>query len=226
MGHPAPSAGRRSAASAAGCPRCNLRSPSNAAAAACLSGSGREPFRRRRCLLAAEPCAGLDSRPRAAPHSRGFSPPATARHLAPRRSGSSPGCCRVVREVSEGSRRPSAVSGAPLPLRNQRHGAGALVRCISPLAAIPSRLWHVGRGVPRPGRVSPTDASVTPSAPGFPDYRLSRLRPYRYGDARFPRRAQVALDFRSVLRPRRSVGATTERGHHTRIISASLFLFC
>ena len=115
-------------------------------------------------------CAGLDSRPRAAPHSRGYPPLATARHLAPRQSGSSPGCCRIVREVSERSRRPSAVSGMPLPLLNQRHGVPCLARCISPVAAVFSRLgtsdavFRARAGFPR----QTPDCSRRVRLPGLP----------------------------------------------------------
>ena len=49
-----------------------------------------------------------------------------SRCLAPRQSGA-PGCCQVVREVSEGSRRPSAVSGAPLSLAK----SATCVRCLA-----------------------------------------------------------------------------------------------
>ena len=106
------------------------------------------------------------------PQWQGWTRPQPSRCLAPRQSGSSPGCCQVVREVSEDSRRPSAVSGAPPSLRNQRHGVPCLARCISPPAAIRSRrgtsvaVFRDRAGLPR----QTPDCS---SAPGFPDYRVA-----------------------------------------------------
>ena len=117
--------------------------------------------------------------------------PEPPRCLAPRQSGSSPGCCRIVRDVSEGSRRPSAVSGMPPSLRNQRHGVPCLARCISPPAAIRSRR----------GTSVAVSRARTPGLPlgasGFPDYGFPRSWPQRCGPRRIaPTRPGHALDFR------------------------------
>ena len=116
--------------------------------------------------------------------------------VSPRQSGSSPGCCRVVREVSQCSRRPSAVSGMPLPLLNQRHGVPCLARCISPPAAILSRrgTWVAGF---RDRAGFPRQTLDYASAPGFPDCRVSPVNDRSATvDAELLRRAQDALDFR------------------------------
>ena len=126
----------------------------------------------------------------------GSCPSAAARHLAPRQFGSSPGCCRIVREVSERSRSPSAVSGRPLPLLNQRHGVPCLARCISPPAAILSRrgTWVAGF---RDRAGFPRQTLDYASAPGFPDCRVSPVNGRSATvDAELLRRAQDALDFR------------------------------
>ena len=103
----------------------------------------------------------------------------------------------VVREVSEGSRRPSAVSGMPLPPPNRRHGVPCLARCISPVTAVFSR----------PG----TSDAVFRARAGFPRQTPDcsrRVRLFRttgcspvHGrsatvNAELLRRAQDALDFR------------------------------
>ena len=93
------------------------------------------------------------------------------RNASPRQSGSSPGCCRSSAKVSEGSRRPSAVSGMPLPPPNQRHGVPCLARCISPVAAVFSRLG-TSDAVFRARAGFPGRRRIAPDAPGFPDYRL------------------------------------------------------
>ena len=113
MGHPTPSTGRRSADSTACSPRCiACGCRPNAAAAACLIGSGRQPYRPRRCPSAAAPSPDWIPSARCSPWPGG-SPGYHESTSPPRQSGSTAGCCQVVREVSEGSRRPSAVSGAP-----------------------------------------------------------------------------------------------------------------
>ena len=72
-----------------------------------------------------------------------------------------------------GGRLPSRVR--PHRCRNQRHGARCRWRCISPPASVFSAAWHFGRGVPRPGRVSPTDAKVAPRRVRLPGLRVSPL---------------------------------------------------
>lgn len=74
---------------------------------------------------------------------------------------------------------------------------GALARCISPLAAIPSAAWHVGRGCSATsGRVSPADAGLLRRARLVQTTGFPRHTPYRHGNAELLRRAQVVLDFR------------------------------
>jgi len=87
----------------------------------------------------------------------------------------------VVREVSEGSRRPSAVSGMPLPPPNRRHGVPCLARCISPVAAVFSRPGTSDAAIRARGRVSPTDAGLLQARPasrttGFPRFTAVALR--------------------------------------------------
>ena len=162
-----------------------LRLPSNAAAAACRSrqrpraSSARLPFATRRS-------AGLLQS--GDPQWQGWTRPQPSRCLAPRQSGSSPGCCQVVREVSEGSRRPSAVSGAPPSLRNQRHGVPCLARCISPPAAIRSRRGTSAAVFRARAGFSPTDAGLLqrarlPGLPGRPGKRRIATATPNYFDA-------------------------------------------
>ena len=166
-----------------------LRLPSNAAAAACLFGSGREPLRRDFRSRHADPAGLLQS---GDPQMAGWTTPQPSRCLAPRQSGSSPGCCQVVREVSQGSRRPSAVLGTPPSLHNQRHGARCLGAVHLPARCDTIATWHVGRGVPRPGRVSPTDAGLLqrarlPGLPGFPGKcRIATATPNCFDAPRSP----------------------------------------
>ena len=162
----------------------------NAAAAACLFGSGREPLRR-------------DFRSRHADRKDCFSPairkwqgwtrPQPSRCLAPRQSGSSarllPGRPRGIGKV-RGDRLPSRVRPHRCTISDMAHGA--LVRCISPLAAIRSRRGTSGRGVPRPRRVSPTDAGLLqrarlPGLPGFPGKcRIATATPNCFDAPRSP----------------------------------------
>ena len=137
-----------------------------------VPGSGREPLRRRQCPLAVACMRGTGfPSARCSTHAEGI-PPATARHLAPRQSGSAPGCCRSSAKVSEGSRRPSAVSGTPLPPPKS-----ATWRTVPCPVHLPGRCgilaaWHVGRGNPRPRPGLPDRRRIAPSASGFPDYRV------------------------------------------------------
>ena len=104
--------------------------------------------------------------------------------LDPNRRDASPRQCRLVArllpgssaKVSEGSRRPSAVSGMPLPPPNRRHGVPCLARCISPVAAVFSRLGtsdavtHARAGFPR----QTPDCSRRVRLPGLPGFPGSR----------------------------------------------------
>ena len=150
------------------------------------ASSARLPFATRRF-------AGL--LPSGDPQWQGWTRPQPSRCLAPRQSGSSPGCCQVVREVSKGSRRPSAVSGAPRRCKISDMAYRAL-RGASP------RPLRYDRGVARRSRCSapgpgfPDRRRITPARPASRTTGLPRQMPYRYGVAELLRRAQVALDFR------------------------------
>ena len=120
--------------------------------------------------------------------------------------------------VARSSARYRMVRGDRLPSRvrphrcgNQRHGARCLWRCISPPAAIRSAAWHVGRGVPRPGRVSPTDAWVAPRRVRLPGLRVSPANGHSAADyAELLRRAQNVL-WTSRLAPARPSHETMGR---------------
>ncbi len=154
-----------------------FRLPSIAAAAACR-------FRQRPQALSAASVSvggGLHARdwiprPRAAPHSRGR-PPRLPRDTSRRDSPAlRPAVARSSANVSEGSRRPSAVSGMPLPPPNRRHGVPYLARCISPVAAVFSQrgTWVAGFrdrvGFPR----QTPDCSRRVRLPGLPGFPGSR----------------------------------------------------
>ena len=190
MGHPAPSTGRRSAASTAGSPRCNsCGCRPNAAAAACLPAAAASLFgatsvrdtqiaRTASVRRSANGKGGLDpSRRDASRHDSPALRPAVARSSARYRNG---------------SRRPSAVLGTPPSLHNQRHGARCLGAVHLPARCDTIAAWHVGRGVPRPGRVSPTDAGLLqraplPRLPGFPGKcRIATATPNCFDAPRLP----------------------------------------
>ena len=146
-----------------------LRLPSNAAAAACLFGSGREPLRRDFRSRHADPqdCfspairkwqGGLHpSRRDASRHDSPALRPAVARSSAR---------YRKVR----GDRLPSWVRPHRCTISDMAHGA--LVRCISPLAAIRSQRG-TSDAVFRARAEFPRQTLDYSSAPGFPDCRVS-----------------------------------------------------
>ena len=153
------------------------------------------------------------------PQWQGWTRPQPSRCLAPRQSGSPPGCCQVVRELSESSRRPSAVSGAPPSLLNQRHGVPCLARCISPPAAIRSRRG-TSAAVFRDRAGFPRQTPDCSSAPGFPDYRVSpanavSLRQRRITSARPGCPGLPGVPGEAVI------GRRQHGSHGTPIISAS-----
>lgn len=176
--------------SAANCPRCHSRSPSK------CGGCGLPVRQRPRALS-----AGTGVR-RLRRHRGDWIPVRAMLHMAraltgyrestspPRQSGSSPGCCRVVREVSEGSRRLSAVSGSA-PIAAESATWRTVPRGASPRplrydrgVALGSRHSATGPGFPdrRPGCPSARPACRTT---GFPDNGRSAAV-----DAELLRRAQ------------------------------------
>ena len=139
------------------------------------SGSGREPSRRVRRPSAAAPSAGTGF-----PSSRcaswpGIPPAAASPPRRPRQSGSPPGCCRVVRDVSERSRRPSAVSGSA-PTAAESATWRTVPRGASPR---PPRYhfvaWHVGHAERVPGRVAPAERPGCPWRVRLPGLRVSPM---------------------------------------------------
>ena len=119
------------------------------------------------------------------------------RNVSPRQSACAPGCCRSSAKVSEGSRRPSAVSGMPLPPPNRRHGVPCPARCISPVAAVFSRRGTSDAATRARGRVSPTDAGLLQARPASRTTGYSPVHGRSATvNAELLRRAQDALDFR------------------------------
>ena len=88
-----------------------------------------------------------------------------------------------------GDRLPSWVRPIAAEISDMAHSALAVH---PPPAAIRSRLRHVGRGVPRPGRVPPTDAGLLqrarlPGLPGFPGKcRIATATPNCFDAPRSP----------------------------------------
>ncbi len=175
MGHPTPSTGRRSADSTAYSPRCNTCGcRPNAAAAACLSGSGRQPYRPRRCPSAAAPspdwipvramlhmARGLPRLPRV------HLAATTVRLYARLLPGRPRGIGRFAETVCRLGYAPIAVETCDMA-----HRAFAV--------HLPARrdmiaAWHVGHADCVPGRVSPTDARVAPRRVRLPGLRVSPL---------------------------------------------------
>ncbi len=166
-----------------------LRLPSNAAAAACRSRQ-RPRASSARLSFATRRSAGLLQS--GDPQWQGWTRPQPSRCLAPRQSGSSPGCCQVVREVSERFAETVCRLGcAPIAAQS------ATWRTVPCAVHLPARCdtiaaWHVGRGVPRPGRVSPTDAGLLqrarlPGLPGFPGKcRIATASPNYFDAPRLP----------------------------------------
>ena len=159
-------------------------------------GCGLPFWQRPRASSARLPFATRRSAGRFSPAIRkwqGWTRPQPSRWLAPRQSGSSarllPGRPRGIGKV-RGDRLPSQVRPHRCTISDMAHGA--LVRCISPLAAIRSRRGTSGRGVPRPGRVSPTDAGLLqrarlPGLPGFPGKcRIATATPNCFDAPRLP----------------------------------------
>ena len=220
MGHRSPSAGRRCAASAAGCPRC--------------SSAGRRAMRRLRPAFRQRPRASSarpvlrSLRPTAGPSApvrrsawQGGHCPEPPRCLAPRQSGSSPGCCQVVRErigrFAETVCRPGYAPTA---------AESATWRTVPCAVHLPARRdtiapWHVGRGVPRPGRARPG------RRPGCPEARPAARTTGCPVDGRSAavyaellRRAQN-MPWTSGWPRRGRLGRHPSAVHCTRIISAS-----
>lgn len=141
-------------------------------------------------------CAGLDSRPRAAPHGRGLSL-AAAR---PPRAATVRLVARLLPVVREGIRR-FAVAVCRLGYAPAAAESAAW-RTVPCPVHLPGRrgilaAWHVGRGNPRPGPGFPDRRRIAPGASGFPDCRVSPAHGRSATvNAELLRRAQDALDFR------------------------------
>ena len=112
-------------------------------------------------------------------------------------SGSSPGCCRVVREgIAMFAEAVCRLGYAPAAAES------ATWRTVPCPVHLPGRrgilaAWHVGRGNPRPGRVSPTDAGLLQARPASRTTGYSPVHDRSATvNAELLRRAQDALDFR------------------------------
>ena len=141
-----------------------FRLPSNAAAAACRSRQRPRASSARLRSRTRGSSGLLLTRSPAIRKWQGRTRPQPSRCLATT-VGSCARLLPVVREVSRGSRRPSAVSGMPLPSPKS-----ATWRTVPCPVHLPGRrgilaAWHVGRGNPRPGRVAPTDAGLLQARP-------------------------------------------------------------
>ena len=170
MGHPAPSTGRRSAASTAGSPRCNACGcRPNAAAAACLPAAAASLFG---ATSVRDTQIHRTASVRRSANGKGGLDPGRRDSRATTVWLERPAVAKSSARYRKGSRRPSAVLGAPPSLHNQRHGARCLWRCISPPATVFSQrgtsvaVFRARAGFPR----QTLDCS---SAPGSPDYRVS-----------------------------------------------------
>ena len=98
-------------------------------------------------------------------------PSRSSRHDSP---ALRPAVAKFVREVSEWfAETVCRLWYAPRRRRNQRHGARCLGAVHLPARCDTIAAWHVGRGVPRPGRVSPTDAWIAPERARLPGLRVS-----------------------------------------------------
>ena len=197
----------------------SFRSPCNAAAAACLPAATASffgttvlrsltPYRGTVCFGPAISMAGGHC-------------PEPPRCLAPRQSGSSPGCCQVVRErigrFAETVCRPGYAPTA---------AESATWRTVPCAVHLPARRdtiapWHVGRGVPRPGRARPG------RRPGCPEARPAARTTGCPVDGRSAavyaellRRAQN-MPWTSGWPRRGRLGRHPSAVHCTRIISAS-----
>ena len=221
MGHPAPSTGRRSAVSTAGSPRCiscgcrPMRRLRLAFRQRPRASSARLSFATRRSqgpLQSGDPqMAGVDWTPAVA-------------IFAPRQSGLNarllPGRSARYRN---GSRRPSAISGAPpSPLKS------ATWRTVPWCGASPRPLRYsrsVARRTrcPAPGPGFPDRRRIAPARPASRTTGFPRQMPYRYGNAELLRRAQVALDFRVPPAMPSQTAPTWESQytHHQRITTAA-----
>ena len=203
MGRPAPSAGRRSAASAANSPRCSssgCRRTRRLRLA--VPGSGREPLRRDFRSRHADPqdCLLQSGDPQMAGRTR----PRPSRCLAPRQSGS---CARLLpgrpRGIGTSAETVCRLACAPVAAESATWRTVPLVRCIS-------RSLRYDRGVARgtrcsaPGPGFPDRRSIAPARPASRTTGFPRQMPHRCGNAELLRRAQVILDFRRSRRPRRS----------------------
>ncbi len=181
----------------------------SAATAACLPAAAASLFR---CDgVRNRGSTGLSAPVRRFRDGRGLPALNPSRCNAPRQSGSTPGCCQVVREVSEGFAETACRLGyAPVRCRS------ATWRTVPCAVHLPARrvmiaAWHVGRGSSHARAGFPRQTLDCSSAPGFPDYRVS---PAGAASLRRRRTASTRPTCAGLPRcpPTMSHEATTRRG--------------